>query len=78
MELDECKELVLRLRDSFNKELDASTDACNTIDDYFSDLLSDIQYFIDQEEANRQEENPERSDFEEHNTLNHAQLGLKR
>lgn len=40
----------------------------------FKDFMSDIDYYITLED----EDAPGKSDFEEHNTLNHAQQGITR
>lgn len=68
------KEAVRVLRVKTSKELDADCGICNDIDGHFQNMLSDIQYYIEKE---AEEEESGRSDFEEHNVWNYAQLGIK-
>ena len=74
MELHDLKEAVRELRVKASKELDADCGIRNDIDGHFQNMLSDIQYYIEKE---AEEEEPGRSDFEEHNVWNHAQLGIE-
>ena len=68
------KEAVRVLRVKTSKELDADCGICNDIDGHFQNMLSDIQHYIEKE---AEEEETGRSDFEEHNVWNHAQLGIE-
>lgn len=72
-----AKERIKRERAIFNQHLDADNDTQNDLDGYFDDMLSDIQYCIDKHEEQLAEESPERSDWDEHNTMNKAQQGIK-
>ena len=74
MELTDLKEALRELRVRASKELSSDNGICNDIDNHFHDMLSDVQHHIEKE---AEEENPGRSDFEEHNIWNHAQLGIE-
>ena len=68
------KEALRVLRVKTSKELDADCGICNDIDGHFHDMLGDVQHYIEKE---AETEETGRSDFEEHNVWNHAQLGIE-
>lgn len=49
MDLHQLKQDILQIKENSAKHLDATIGAQKTIDGYLCDLLSDIEYFIEEE-----------------------------
>ena len=77
MDLHDAKREIEDIKARVEDDLDADEEAKETLDNYFSDALSDVQFYIDKAEEEEVENSTVKTDFEEHNTLNHAQQGTK-
>ena len=76
-DLYEALDRVKREQKLFQDGLDADTATQEDIVQSFDVIISDLEYYIERREEQIAEENPIKSDWEEHNTMNKVQQGLK-
>lgn len=71
------KDEITTLKLKAAETLGASDEAMKELDGDLEQALDNLQWAIDKAEEEAEEENPTRSDYDEHNTMNKAQQGIK-